>query len=229
MNKTIQAYIALAAFAAIFVVPSVASASPELTSPTGTKAPVGTLITVTNAEHAVTPKRARLTTPSGTIECESVTMTGEVSSNTGTDIGINLTTVQIANTASSPCDGGKLGKFNFTPNHTSNVTHNGVSSLPWCLTANGLEDKALIRGGNCSEALRPMTFLFHTPMAGTCSYEMVSISADYTTHPTAAILTIPNQKFFKSTGSIFCPAEGALEMALTLETDTGTPGDVYIK
>lgn len=219
MNKTIQVFIALAALAAVFVVPSVASASPELTSPTGTKAPVGTGIQLISVAHAQTPTRLIYTTSGGISQCESgVTMTGEVSSNTGTDIAINISTVSI----------GCPTNVTITPNHTNNPVHNGVTSLPWCLTANGLEDLVSIRGGACSEAARPLTVSMHTAL-GICNYENASLTAPYTTHPSATIATVATQQFSKNTGGGFCPSAVAWDFAFTLKTDTKIPEDVYIK
>jgi hypothetical protein len=230
MNKAIQACIALAALVAVFLVPSVALASPELTSPTGTKAPVGTRIQLTNAAHAATTKQVFITTSPDIIECEKITMTGEVSSNTGTDIAINILTVEFRGPIGSPCPSATLGNFTITPSHTSNpIPHNGINSLPWCLTVNGLEDFVSIRGGTCSEAPRPLTFSIHSPSWGTCYYEKASLTAIYTTHPAPTILTVANQAISKHTGSVFCTSTVRFDFALTLETDTEAPQDVYIK
>ena len=232
--KLVKACIALAAFAAIFVVPSVASASPELTHPTGSTVPVGTKIIATNVEHSGTSKITKMTTSIGNIECSTATMTGEVTSNTGTHIAGDITTVEFKGTPGEPnsahCFGGFGGNTTVTPSHTTNPEHNGVQSLPWCITANELNDKFTVRGGKCSEKERALTFQLHTVTAGTCSYEKASVTGTYTTHPADAILTITGQEFTKVTGGAFCAASGKLDMAFTMTTDNnGVSGEpLYI-
>lgn len=232
--RLVRACIAMAAFTAIFVVPSVASASPELTHPTGTTVPKGTPITATNVAHAGTPAFGKLALPGGgAVECATATMTGEVHANAGNDITGNITTVEFKgetnpvnhNTAdcSSP-----LGKVQVTPNHTTNPTHNGVGSLPWCIRANTPDDTFTVRGGSCTEVSRPITFTLHVTGVTSCSYQKASVGGTYTTHPNVAILTVSGEKFTKTTGSIFCPNEGTLTLAFTLETDNEKKEDLYI-
>lgn len=236
MNKTIQqACIALAIFVAVFVAPSPASASPELTSPTGTRAPVGTLLQGTNVEHGETSKVLKMTTSVGTFECAEATLTGELTSNQEAHVAGNVTTTEFRGTPAAPtsphCAGpGGLGTITITPSHITNPSHNGVSSLPWCITADAVADQFTVRGGKCSEAARNLTFILHSTTIGPCTYQKTSVTGTYTTHPAAAVLTIQSQKFTKITGSPFCPSEGSLDMAFTLETDPeGKAGqDVYI-
>jgi hypothetical protein len=219
--KLVKACIAMAAVVALFVVPSMASASPELGETVGgvfTKTPVGTNIIATNVAHSATVKTTKFTTPITTVECTTATLTGPVTSNTGTHIAGEITTAEFGNNG-APCTSG-LGNTSVTPSHSSNPTHNGVGSLPMCLTANTANDKVTVRGGKCSEASRPLTFALHTAIAGTCSYQRASLTATYTTHPADAVGTVDaNQPFTKITGSGFCPAEGSLDMAFTLTTD----------
>ena len=224
--KLVKACIAMAAFAALVVVPSVASASPLLTSPTGTTAPAGLSIQATNVAHAGTAKHTLMTTSAGNVTCDTATLTGALEKNTGTHIAGNITTVQFEGPAGGPCSS-PLGNVTITPNHTTNPVHNGQASLPWCVTANTLDDKITLRGGLCSQAARPLTFAMHTPI-GECEYWKASVTATYTTHPAAAIATVSGEEFKKTTGSVFCPESGKLDMAFTLETDVANPQDVYV-
>lgn len=220
--KLLKACIALAAFAAIFVVPSVASASPELTAPTGTTYS-GNII-ATNVAHSTTSEITKMVTAIGNIECATATLTGEVETNSGTHIAGNITTAEFfgkpgVKPHGAHCFGGFGGNTTVTPNHTVNPEHNGVKSLPWCVTANELNDKFSVRGGKCSEIARPLTFTLHTASVGSCGYEKASVTGTYTTHPADAILTIENQEFKKITGGAFCPGSGKLTMAFTLTED----------
>lgn len=238
--KLVKACIAMAAFAALFVVPSVASAI-QLTSPTGTTAPVGTLIQGTNVAHSKTSVVTVMTTGAGNIECAKATLTGELTKNAanGAIVEGNVTTASFSGTPSEPASAhctapGGFGTTTVTPSHTSDTKHEYAAgkestSLPWCIKAEA-EDVFTVRGGKCSEESRPLVFSLHTTLLGTCTYSKASVSGTYTTHPNAAIVTISGQEFTQVTGSAFCPPTGKLDMAFTLETDpaSGSPSDVYI-
>lgn len=227
MKNLIRASIATVAFAAVCVVPSVASASPELTHPTGTTAPVGTLIEGINVAHAATPTPVTFTTPLGNIQCTTLTFTGKLIKNTGTQIEIEITTFEIRGTAgvvphTTHCSSiTGSGTMTVTPNHTTNPVHNGISSLPWCLKAEGLKNEFTISGGACG-APRALTLTFDTSVAGACSYQKASIAGTYTTHPVDAIFTAANFEFTKTTGSAFCPGSWKMDFAFTLTTDENT-------
>ena len=215
MKNLVRATIAAAAFAALFVVPSIALAI-QVTAPTGTPY-IGSII-ATNVAHANTPKKLTMTTSVGTLECEAATLTGNIHVNGPTQVTGNITTAQFENAGGAACSG-PLGSVVVTPSHTSNPEHNGVKSLPWCLTA-GAEDTFTVRGGLCTEAPRPLTFQLHTSIAGTCSYQKASVTGTYTTHPADAIATITGQEFTLVTGGGFCPPWGKLDMAFTLWRET---------
>ena len=229
--KLVKACIAMAAFAALFVVPSMASAI-QLTSPTGTPAPVGLKIQGTNVAHAATVKNTQLKGAFGTISCEEAELTGEIKTNGPTHVVGEITTGEFkkgGGTAAS-CTG-PLGDVIVTPNHANNPVHNGASSLPWCITA-GANDEVKVWGkvGSCTgnPEKRPVVFTLH--MGGfSCTYSKAEVIGTYTTHPAAAIATFASQKFTRVTsGSIFCPEAGELFLAFTLETDVANPTDVYI-
>lgn len=239
--KLVKACIALAAFAALLVVPSIASAtSPQLQHPTGIAAQgwteagagKGLLIQGTNVKHSNTPTETVMTTSIGNVECTTATLTGELAKNKETEIWGDITTAEFKGTPgvtphTSHCKS-PIGNVTITPSHSTNPTHEGVASLPWCVTAKGNEDTFTVRGGKCHEAARSLTFTMDTPI-GVCAYQKASVTGTYTTHASAAIATISGQEFTKVTGSAFCPGSGKLDMAFTLETDTAEPTDVYIK
>jgi hypothetical protein len=224
--KLIKACIALAALAAIFVVPSIASAaSPELFQTTGgvtnDKIPVGTPIIATNVAHAGTVATTLLKSGFGDIECETATITGKVTKNE-TGIEGTVETAEFFGHPEKPkphgphCKGGFGGDTTVTPSHTSAL------GIPWCIKATS-EDKFEVRGGECGKATVALKFALHTENLGTCSYERSvatgPVRGIYTTHPADAIVTISEQVFTKTAGSFFCPSKGELFMAFTLTTD----------
>lgn len=228
MKNVIRACSAMAVFAAMFVLPSVASAL-ELTHPTGTRAPVGTNIIATNVAHSGTPTQTVLTTSLGKVVCGSATITGKILVNGPNHV---LGTVETANfagthekTTTGHCGGeGFVGStVTPTPSHTSDEQGSGrPASLPWCMTA-GAEDKFELWGeveGSCTNGkTRPVTFTLHGSL--TCGYEKAIVVGTYTTHPADALVTI-EQTFSRRAGeSAFCPATGTLKMAFTLTSDTG--------
>jgi hypothetical protein len=225
MKNLFRSALAIAAFAALLVVPSIASASPELTSPTGTKAAIGTKFLATNVAHAATTKAFTTTTAAGNMTCQNATVTGEVVKNDGTQLVGTISTFELSGSSGEPC-ASPFGPATITPNHTSNPTHNGIGSLPWCMTF-GAKDEFTIfgeAGGSCTSGqTRPVTIVYHFGGAGgsfSCTYQRAAIKGTYTTHPADAILTIAQQEFSLITSSaIFCPSSFSIDMALTLATD----------
>jgi hypothetical protein len=186
-----------------------------------------------NVAHASSVK-AFLTTSAatGNFECATTTMTGELAKNSGTQIQINITTAAFSGTPAEPnsthCTGpGAYGAMTMTPNHTTNPTHNGISSLPWCLTVEGAQDEFSIRGGKCSEAVRPLTFVYHSSVIGACTFSGSQITGTYTTHPADAIFTVQKKEFTRITGSAFCPGGWGMDWAFTMTTD-GNNTPLYI-
>lgn len=242
--KLVKACIAMAAFAALFVVPSVASAI-QLTHPTGTKAPNGTLLMATNVAHAGTSSILKMSTPLGPVECATATLTGELTNNGANGvIEGTISTAEFrgtpANHAVAHCKS-PVGNVTVTPSHSSNPCHTPTGgsahcSLPWCIRT-AANDKITVYGeplvGGCANtaAARPITFVLHTELCGSATYSRASLTATYTTHPTDAVATVDAEQPFKRiTGSGFCPSEGTLSMAFTLTTDNnGVSGEpVYI-
>lgn len=232
MKNLIKASIAMAAFAALFVLPSVASAI-QLTHPTGTTAPVGLLITGTNVAHAGTAQHTLMETGIGNVTCSSASLTGKLVRNepNGAHVVGEITKADFTGPEGEHCTS-PLGKTTVTPSLTSETEHNGAKSLPWCVTA-GAEDTITVFGqvgGSCTNGQsRALFFTLHIAGGLTCGYSKASVTGLYTTHSAAAIATISNQEFTRVTSnSAFCPPSGKLKMAFTLETDAVNPTDLYI-
>ncbi|MGE5335884.1 MAG: hypothetical protein ACM3JL_00480 [Nitrososphaerota archaeon] len=220
-KKLIAACMALAAFAAFAVAPSIAAAenSPEVTHPTGTTLATGTKITATNVGET------KFTSTLPPILCNSAYMTGELTENTGSSVKADITAAGFTGTGTGgDCTGGEL-LVHPTP-------ETGTNGLPWCLTSNSemVTDEFKVRGGSCTEEPRPIEFALDITGVATCTYQRTTpISGTFTTHPEDAILTITGVAFTKTTGqSFFCPTTGELEMSFTLETDTETAEPIYI-
>lgn len=224
--KLIKACIAMAALAALSVVPSLAQGV-VLTHHTGTVAPVGTLIEAKNVAHTNTTTQTVFTTSIGNVTCTSATLTGVVTKNKeGVGQG-EITTANFAGTIFTSTTGHCSGNFimgekvTLTPSHTSDED----KSLPWCVTANNAKDEFFVKGGACGGVARPVTFTIHGNL--TCTYEAAEIRGTYTTHPADAIGTISAQEVERSANSSsFCPPNGTLDMAFTIFTD-GKPNEPF--
>jgi hypothetical protein len=237
-SKLIMACLALTAFAA-FALPMAASASPELTHPTGTTMPA----------NKGCPESCILATQVGVgklkdthgntlIECSVGTMTGELTKNTGTEIEGKITSASFTGTGGvhdgrNECTGG--GGATVTP---------VVSALaPWCLkTINAPNDEWTL--GKCGG--EKIKFILEGTIPGTCEYESTAhIVGTYTTDTgvgedavlTASPIVHPNTQpgeattngFSKIAGGGLCPPSGTLETKFTLETDTTASADpLYI-
>lgn len=213
--KLVKVCIAMAVFAALFVVPPMASAI-KLEAPTGTIIPNGTNLVATNVAHAGTAKHIQMSTPIGNLTCDIATLTGPLLTNNVSSPVWEISTAQIEGpTPGSSCTG-PLGALTVTPSHSS------PGSLPWCAKFTN-EDVVAVYGkppGGCHSAeTRPLTLTLHTGGL-VCGYEKASMTATYTTHPADAVMTFNNQTFKRTAGSsAFCPSEIGLKTAFTLTLD----------
>jgi hypothetical protein len=224
-KKLIMVCMAVAAFAA-FVMPAVASASPELTHPTGTtycpkdEAGKECLVTGTNVGNWV------LKSSLGNIECNSVVLTGTLTENSGTSIKGDINSATFGNTGTGGDCTGPLGT-------SIAVTTNVGNGVPWCLSANNTmaADEFQVRGGACTAESRSITFVLHITGGRTCYYNRTAVvKGTFTTDTTGdAILSFSEQEWTlekeEGSGLIPCPSSGKLNGAATLETDTKASAD----
>lgn len=229
MSKLIKACIALAAFAAFAVVPSIASATNDgiLDAPTNTPlAPthekpipiVGKNVGATLMKDA----------PGGNVlvECTSAELTGHLETNQGTPTSESkvegtITTAKFespGHSATNECTG-SLGTTLVTPAPLAET------GLPWCLrsTAAMKTDEFQLRGGGCTSAARAITFQLHVTSLGlTCNYQRLTnepIAGTYATHPSAGQASVADVKFERHNSSGFCPAAGYLTMTFNLTSE----------
>ncbi|HET7506939.1 MAG TPA: hypothetical protein VFJ53_01145 [Solirubrobacterales bacterium] len=209
-KKLMTGLLGLVALAAM-ALPAVASASPELTSPTGTTAAVGSKFTAVNIGEMV------MTDTNGNIinRCTSADLSGEVTKNSGTAIEGNVTTASFTGTGA---EGNCTGTFFSSPRFTFGVA-NGV---PWCVRALSTfaTNEVQIRGGKCSEAAREIRFALDIGSI-TCLYSRAA------TEPIKGTLTTDNaqgqdavihfdKQLFKPVSTPFpCPEEALLDMPFT--------------
>jgi hypothetical protein len=226
-KKLIGACLVIAAFAAL---PSLASAKPVLTHPTGMVLAVNTPITATNVGNTT------LVTPNGTLTCSTAKMTGKLTVNsTNSGIEGDIESATFSGT-------GSAGHGGLNECTGSGLVTNAVptaTKLPWCIEATTATDEFEVRGGACTAAATELTFdLFATdPFFGTtieCKYfrpktEPVKGTFQTDTAGTDAELSIANQKFSEEPGNPgACPSSGNLNMTFTLETDTVATSPMYI-
>jgi len=265
-KKLITACLGLVALAA-FALPSAASAAgPTVTHPTGTSLnPTGKKCTTTENAICITATNIGTTKlmtdppneekPTPLVECSKAVMTGSLIKNSGGIVEGNIHTATFEG-------GGTGGKINNMEECKGSIVDAGVTSngtdpvgtktdnedvaggTPWCLRAEGAENKFTIRGGTCSEVAKPLTFIldmtFSKGVITECKYEKAAaVTGTFTTDTTGdAILSVkpgitPTEKAMttfsrEAGGSILCPATGTLEMSFTLETDSITSEPLYM-
>lgn len=225
-KKIIMACMALAAFAAFAVLPAVASASPELGETTAPedawiKTPVPSLIRAHNVGDTL------MTDESGNVltRCSSATMTGTLTTNSGTSIEGDISSASFSGTASGGACTGSFGNVTVTP-----------KLLPWCIKSVPKTDNFEVRGGNCTEEAKAITFILDAPLGVECKYQRSAtepITGTFTTDTagttTDAVLSISKVKFPGESTPFPCPANGFLDMSFTLETDVEGTAPLYIR
>jgi hypothetical protein len=215
-RNLLKACVPLLAVAAFIVLPATASASPALTSPLGTLAPVGTKF------KGTTIGATRMTMGSVTLECTSGANSGVLLKNTGTFIEGEIQTLEVSGTAAGGDCTSALGDFK--------VTTSPGNGLPYCMRTTKTADQLEIRGGSCSSAARPITYLIDFTSSGvSCDYERsTGIMATFTTTPNDATATQSEVAFSLAAGSsFFCPTSAKLDASITLENfSTGEPAYV---
>ena len=198
-----------AALVAFAVAPAMASASPVLQE-SGVNVATGTKIVATNEGNTI------FSTNLGNVTCTGSTLTGTLTTNSGKLIEGDLESASYTGSgAGGDCTTAFAGDVKVT-----------VTSLPWCIkTTSTTADTWEIRGGNCNEAARSLTFVLDFTSSGAeCKYQRSAVTGTYTTGGAQAVLTTgASQTFSGETGNSFiCPSSGNVEMSYKLETENGT-------
>jgi len=219
-KKLLAACLVIAAFA---VVPSLASANPILTAPTGTLLPPGTEIVQTGIGNST------LVTSTGTLTCTSDVLEGTVTSNsTASGVKGEITSAKFGGTGptQSGAPGPECTGSNF---FTPNTTITPAQSLPWCFEAPANADTFTVKGGKCG-AQTAIKFKLDVTGIGTCEYtRAATVNGTFVTdgagtnENTGSITSVP---WTLSAGPGLCPSEGSLTTRFGVETKTST--EVYV-
>jgi hypothetical protein len=216
------------AFAAFAVVPSLASAKPVLTHPTGTVLATGTKITATNVGNIT------LSNGLGHVTCSTAILTGTLTQNNTTNgIKGEITSAKFGGTTGKTIPGDEEPECTGTGFYAGGA---GVTTVPpYCLEATGTGDTVAVRGGTCAAPTKPKFKLSVTTIFGTvtCNYESTALAGlvgSLVTDESGqdAQGTLTEQGFTKAAESGGeCPSEGKLSMTVTLETDVSPATPVY--
>lgn len=203
MHKKILAI--CAALVAFAIVPAFASASPVLTEE-GKAVGATAGITATNEGEII------FTTSAGKVFCNKSTLSGTLTTNSGSEIAGNVENSSYTGTG----EGGKC-----TSEFLGQITVDTAENLPWCIKAGGklTADTFEIRGGKCSETARNLTFTL-TGGLGTCRYTRANVTGSITTNSDTKELVIgASQTFTKEeVSSALCPTSGTITGTYNLET-----------
>lgn len=223
MNKNIFATcLVLAAFA---VAPSLASANPILTEPTGTPLAVGSPVAGTNVG------RAFFTTSIGTFDCDSTAFHGTVAKNsTAGGVQIEITSFTIGGTGplasgepSNECTGVSF--------FTANASHR-ATGLPWCLQTPAASDVFSIRGGACGGSQTALTLDWTITGVPTCEYSRTSTANGILVTDGGGTnennLVLSNQAWTLLSGSAVCWTETKFSVTFSLETDNEGHAAIYL-
>jgi hypothetical protein len=205
-RKSISIVLGLVALAATLA--PAASASPVLTEK-GTALAPGAEISATNVGNVVR------TSGFGNLTCTGSTWHLKVLANgaaveTGNSIEAEVESAVFTGTETEErCTG--FGAERITS-----------KNLPWCLQAGGqlAADTFEIRGGKCSEAAKPITWIMHTAF-GECAFSAPKLAGTFTTGESQAHLTIERQEATRETGQ-FCISAFKWDATYSLET-TASP------
>jgi hypothetical protein len=199
----------LLGLAAFIVLPAAASASPVMTTSSGTVAPVGTTY------KGITIGATIMTTGAFNITCSTGMNSGVLKKNTGTFIEGEIKTLELGGTGAGGDCTSALGDFKLTT-----TVGNG---LPYCMKTTKVADQLEIRGGSCESAARPITYLMDVTGGFTCAYQREApILATFTTFPSDATATQSEVEFKLESGSFLCPSVAKLDASMTLiETVSG--------
>jgi hypothetical protein len=236
-KKIILACLALVAFA-VFVLPATASASPRLCETTklegGGEGEPCTNVGLVNVKGTNVGNWVLETSTLGNVVCTGVTMTGNVTKNSGTNVEGDITSATFSGGGTGGDCTGSLGT-------SIQVITNIGNGVPWCLFANSemAADRFEVRGNACNAAKRSITFKFNITGLVDCWYNReANVVGTFTTDTATgedAVLSFEKQQWNlekEESTSIFapkCPETGSLTGKATLETDSATTEPLYIK
>ena len=207
-KKIIAACVSLVAFAAVAVMPAVASATVGLTEPANTRLAVGALVEATNTESIVFVSNL------GDVTCTKSTLTGDVKENTTTSVRVTITKATFTNNEGGQCTS-SFGNWTVTTE---------IAKVDWCITSTET-GKWHLQANACGNTGTALNFTLENAFTGECKYTRSHatgpVRGTYTSGGNTLSITntVAGSGFVKSSGGFACPSEGTLRGAYTLETD----------
>ena len=203
-SKLMAACLALVAFAAMALVPAMASAQ-TLEETNGTTVPAGTKIDATQSTSII------FDTSSGNVTCSESTLTGTV-----TQEGAGVPVKGTVETAKFTGPGGGRCTSTIIFNPTFQVT---VENLHYCLEGSQAADTWSIKACTAGQNLK---FTLHSNLGFSCTYERASVTGTFETGKDLTLKVGASQTFSVIAGSSSaCPTSGTLTGGWNLYTDTG--------
>ncbi|MGN6586232.1 MAG: hypothetical protein ACTHKT_02015 [Solirubrobacterales bacterium] len=205
-------------------VPSIASASPELQTSTGTKVPVETELKGVNVGNWL------FTTSAGTMECTKVKLSAKVHQNSGTEVKITITEFNLRgdDPEEEKCTGTIPDLFGSTS--TWGMTTKVSLTNHWCWetstvfpsTEFTLTDAACTLEGKKVPIVIDETT--HSGLSlGTCEYERSGVKGTYNLNAAPLEFTLAEKTEFTLVGGTAtnCPKSGVMDGRAKLETAAG--------
>jgi hypothetical protein len=221
-KKLFAACLVIAAFA---VVPSLASANPVLTHPTGKVLAAPVKILATNVGET------ELVTSTGTLKCTTAHLTGTLISNSTAGGAKGEITAATFGGTGGTAAGEPQPECTGTNFFTPNTSITPETTLPWCLETAAATDTFTVKGGQCGSQV-PIKFRLAVTGVGTCEYERATtVNGTLVTHGGGTnenTGAITNQSWGLIAGPGLCPSTGALTMRFELETDEAPFEKIYI-
>jgi hypothetical protein len=160
MNKRLLATcLSFVALAALAVVPSIASASPELAQG-GARLATGSSLSGTNTRNVL------FETALGTFSCTASQLVGTLKVNSGKLIEAEIESGSIIGGGpEGKCKDGSLGGIEWKVS---------LDNLPWCMSSSSLGIYKA-RGARCNEAMKPIGLTLSSNL-GSCTYTRTTLS-----------------------------------------------------
>jgi hypothetical protein len=209
MRKT-QIGTCIAAFALLAALPATAAASPQLLEAGKPVAPTSKMLATSSGNATFTGTNSK-GEDDGTVTCTKAQMTGEVISNKGTLIEVQIETASFTGTEAE-------GKCASTIPGTGPLKVI-AENLPWCVTSAVLESFSF-RGGSCAVGASNVKATLVGSFGLTCTYERATVAGTYVKEVNPAKLSVVSQTFNLIKGGAACPAQGHMSVAYVLENDT---------
>lgn len=206
------------------MIPTLATAKPILTDPTGTRLAGEPLVTATNVGNMT------IETAVGTVTCTTVKLTGKLKSNeTASGLKGEFSSATFAGTGALVGGEPECTGTNF---FAANTTVTPAASLPWCLESPVNNDTFALTGGVCGTDA-PITFVLDVTGTGECRYtRTLAVTGALVTDGGGAgenTLEFANVAWTREAPSAaLCPAEAKLSMRLSLETDDDAHAAIFI-